>query len=104
MNQIAYEQRKEVYIEAIAKYGEKMQMVVAMEELLECGKEISKTIRGKGDIDHLAEEIADVTIMLEQLRLMHGINEKVCQHMDGKVARLAWNMAMDNISLEEGNE
>ena len=30
-----------------------------------------------------------MTIMLEQLRLILGINDNVCEHMDEKVTRLA---------------
>ena len=40
-------------------------------------------------MDKIAEELADVTIMMEQLRLMFDINAEVCAHMDGKVARLS---------------
>lgn len=94
MNSISYAERVEVYKEALKQYGEGMQMVVAMEEMMECAKEISKTIRGKGDMDHLAEEIADATIMLEQLRMMHGINEPVCRKMDEKIRRLSDNLGV----------
>ena len=36
----------------------------------------------------MAEEIADVTIMLEQLGLIYDINDLVCWYMDAKVLRL----------------
>ena len=39
-------------------------------------------------LDHLAEEIADATIMLEQLRQMFNINDSVCSWMDYKIAAL----------------
>ena len=63
-------------------------MTVAMEELAECQKEICKILRGGENFPHLAEEIADATIMLEQLRIMFNINEQVCDYMDKKVRRL----------------
>ena len=63
-------------------------LVKLMEELSECAKELSKVLRGKGDLDHLAEEIADATIMLEQIRYILGLNEEVCRWMDSKVKRL----------------
>ena len=88
MNKIPYEQRVQTYTNALITYGEEAQMVVALEELSECQKEICKILRGKGDLDHLAEEIADATIMLEQLRLFFQINELVCEKMDEKVSRL----------------
>ena len=37
---------------------------------------------------NLAEEIADATIMLEQIRYFFGINEDVCEWMDSKIKRL----------------
>lgn len=94
MNQIPYDKRVEVYKEALRKNGKLIQQVVAMEEMMECAKEISKTIRGKGDMDHLAEEVADATIMLEQIRMMHGINEAVCRKMDEKIRRLSNNLGV----------
>ena len=33
-------------------------------------------------------KIADVTIMLEQLRGIYGLNDAVCDHMDAKILRL----------------
>jgi hypothetical protein len=65
-----------------------MQMTVAVEELAECQKEICKILRGGENFPHLAEEIADATIMLEQMRIMFNINEQVCDYMDQKVRRL----------------
>ena len=88
MNEISYEQRAIVYDKALLKYGEETQLVVALEELSECQKEICKFLRGFGNAGHLAEEIADATIMLEQVRLILGVNDMVCQEMDRKVQRL----------------
>ncbi len=88
MNKIGYEERKAVYVSAIEKWGIDAQSCMAIEEMSELTKEICKIRRGKNDPDALADEIADVTIMLEQLRLMFGMNELVCQHMDAKIARL----------------
>lgn len=68
-------------------------MVVAIEELSEVQKELCKVYRGKGDMEHLAEEIADATIMLEQMRYFFGLNDMVCRKMDAKVQRLDDNLA-----------
>lgn len=88
MNRIGYEERCKVYTNALIHFGDRMQMVVAVEELSECQKEICKVFRDGGNMDRLAEEIADATIMLEQIRLMLGINDRVCEMMDRKVQRL----------------
>ena len=45
-------------------------------------------MRGYDNLEHLAEEIADATIMLEQMRLFFGLNDLVCEKMDEKVKRL----------------
>lgn len=88
MNKIDFEQRCKVYTNALIRYGDQKQLIVALEELSECQKEICKILRGGEDFRHLAEEVADATIMLEQVRLMFNINELVCSYMDEKVRRL----------------
>lgn len=85
---IPYEERRKVYSKALATWGDHAQLIVAIEELSECQKEICKILRGNEDFSHLAEEIADATIMLEQLRLIFNINDQVCECMDAKVRRL----------------
>jgi hypothetical protein len=88
VNKIPYEERAKVYTNALVSWGEKMQMVIAVEELSECQKEICKFYRRLGNAENLAEEIADATICLEQMRLYFGLNDLVCQKMDEKVKRL----------------
>ncbi|MCU7195538.1 hypothetical protein GMB34_13725 [Turicibacter sanguinis] len=57
---------------AVEKFGIDIQQIVAMEELGELIQAISKRARGKDNRDNLAEEIADVEIMLEQLKYIHN--------------------------------
>lgn len=85
---VNYEHRLEVYGILLQRYGAQLQSVVALEELSECQKEICKFLRGKGDIDHLAEEVADATIMLEQIRHIYNLDKKVDQYIDEKVQRM----------------
>lgn len=87
-NKINYEERAKVYADALATFGPGMQLVVTLEELSEVAKEICKHMRGKGSHLHLAEEVADATIMLEQVRQIFKINDEVCKVMDEKVLRL----------------
>ena len=47
--------------------------IVAMEEMGECIKEISKSFRGHRNNDRLAEEIADVYFSLAQIAHIIGI-------------------------------
>lgn len=78
-----------LYEKAITTYGMVGQTVVAIEELAELQKELTKALRGKLNPEHLTEEMADVTIMLDQLMMMYGIDrERLEQIMDEKLSRL----------------
>ena len=88
--------RQAVLNRAVVTFGEEAQLKMAIEEMSELTKAICKFFRvpgylepDEGVIDAIAEETADVTIMLEQLRLILGINDNVCEHMDQKIERLA---------------
>ena len=88
MNKIPYSERCKTYTNAMIAFGERNQLIVAIVDLSECQKEICKILRGGEDYRHLAEEVADATIMLEQIRLMFNINDCVCDFMDKKIKRL----------------
>ena len=101
MNKISYEERAKVYADALATFGTGMQLIVALEEMSELQKEITKALRGDLNQMHLAEELADATIMLEQVRQMFNLNEPVCEMMDSKILRLQKNIKkeQDRIAL-----
>ena len=88
MNKIDYSERCKTYTNAMLAFGERNQLIVAVEELSECQKEICKILRGGDGLRNLAEEIADATIMLEQIQLIFSINDCVCNFMDEKIKRL----------------
>lgn len=88
MNKINYEERAKVYNDALATFGATTQLVVALEELSEVQKEICKALRGEIHPAALAEEVADASIVLEQVRQIFRINPWVCNFMDAKVRRL----------------
>lgn len=79
----------DVYTAALNIFGERTQMIVALEELSECQKEICKMLRGEGNIDHLAEEVADAQIMLEQVTMMFQTQSLVTNYREMKLLRLA---------------
>ena len=60
---------------AIAVYGVENQTIKAIEEMSELTKELAKALLGKADNDHIREEIADVEIMLEQLKDIYDTHE-----------------------------
>lgn len=57
---------------AVETFGADLQQMVDIEEIGELLQAISKRARGKDNRDNLAEEIADVEIMLEQLKYIHN--------------------------------
>lgn len=67
----------ETLVDAVRHYGEIHQQVKAMEELGELIQAIAKVLSSPRHIDngpevyHLSEEMADVEIMLEQLKIIH---------------------------------
>ena len=63
---------------AIRHYGNENQMMQTMEELSELSVAISKCLRYKDDIEarnNLVEEIADVLIMIDQLKIIMDIKD-----------------------------
>ncbi len=90
-------EREEVYRKAIDTYGRTEQLGVLIEELAELQKEICKLVfRGSGSLNHVAEEAADVRIMLEQLEIMFpDLKTGISMHQDHKVRRLAVNLKME---------
>lgn len=73
---------------AITTWGPETQLTVALEELSELQKEICKCLRGSNNLDALSEEMADVEIMLAQLRMMFGNGESVEAWKARKLERL----------------
>lgn len=88
MNKVSFGERDAIYAEAIKTFGVQTQLVVAVEELSELQKELCKALRYGPVKGNIAEEIADATIMLEQLRRIFDLNFEVCSIMDEKVKRL----------------
>ena len=78
----------EVCTSAIETYGVDHQLVVCMEELAELTKEVTKHIRGRDNLPQIAEEIADVEVMLEQLKIMFGLKKAVPEIARAKLVRL----------------
>ena len=80
---------------AISFYGSEMQRVIAIEELSELQKELCKSLRSGADRPHIAEEIADVQIMLEQMMMLYECHEDVAIWRDRKVSRLYERLIRD---------
>ncbi len=78
----------ELYCDAIKKWGDQAQVMMVYEEMAELQKELCKNWRGRDNIEQIADEVADVEIMLAQLELIYDISERVRQHKALKLMRL----------------
>ena len=81
---------KEYEIEsaAIKLYGEENQLIVAIEEMSELIKELTKHMRGQDNVESISEELADVSIMLEQIQIIFKNQAAVKVWKEKKLIRL----------------
>ena len=77
-----------IYTEALKLWGEELQIMMMIEEMSELTKELIKDKRGKGDYKKIREEMADVEIMLTQLKLIFGNIEFDKRRKLGRLAQL----------------
>ena len=82
------EVQTELYRLALSTYGAQAQTMMVMEEMAELQKELCKHARGKENRAQIAEEIADVQIMLEQMELLHDCEGLVAGFKAQKLDRL----------------
>lgn len=73
-------ERKEFYKKILNNYGD-AQIIVAIEELSELQKELCKSLRKNYNYGNIVEEIADVEIMLEQMKIYFEISEDEIEEM-----------------------
>ncbi len=69
--------RNEAYMIFIEQWGSTAQMIMVIEETAELQKEVTKYLRGRENKAEILEEIADVEIMLEQLKFMFDIKQSL---------------------------
>ena len=72
---------------AIAKFGTQAQIAKAVEELNELCQALARDIQGQGDRANIAEEMADVYIMLGQLQLIYGNRPEIAAAIRDKLGR-----------------
>lgn len=85
-----------IFKDAIEEFGEAAQVLMVFEEMSELQKELCKWLRNGNSpalMRHIAEEIADVEIMLAQMKLLFDNRGLVLGYRREKVARLANRVA-----------
>lgn len=78
----------EIFSAALETYGAEAQTLMVMEEMSELAKELCKHARGADNTDAIAEEIADVHIMLRQMEILHDCEERAGWWFNVKLDRL----------------
>jgi NTP pyrophosphatase (non-canonical NTP hydrolase) len=76
---------REVCEKAVNTYGRDIQMIIAMEECGELIQALSKYLRGKEH--NVEEEIADMEIMIQQLKIMFD-SKSIDEWVEKKINRL----------------
>jgi NTP pyrophosphatase (non-canonical NTP hydrolase) len=89
-----------VYKKAIETFGIEPQRKTAIEEMAELINAMMKYDRGRNTKDDIIEEIADVTIMMQQLAIIYG-QEEVQQQIDFKTNRLANKLKEKGVEIDD---
>ena len=78
----------EILAAAVSTWGKDAQAKMLLEEMAELQKEICKAWRGKDNEVEIAEEVADVEVMLAQIKMIIGIDASVGVYRNAKIERL----------------
>ena len=81
--------------QAVKTYGAEAQTWVLVGEIGELLDAIADHKRGRCDVNHIAEEIADVMICLHQLYMIYECKGSVNRWMHKKIHRLAVNLSKE---------
>ena len=91
--------REKILNAAIQKYGRGTQQFKAIEELSELIRALARC-----DDENIAEEMADVRIMLDQLELIFRNGQKVARYEVQKLRRLDQRVHAADVIGEESKE
>lgn len=89
---------------ALNLYGPEAQTLMAFEEMSELQKELCKHARGADNRAHIAEEIADVLIMLDQMMILHDCESLVSRCRELKIERLEQRIRKSEKALGGGQD
>jgi NTP pyrophosphatase (non-canonical NTP hydrolase) len=82
------EEERAVFQKALDTWGGDAQILCLLEEMAELQDALCKHKRGRRTTDDIAEEIADVEIMLNQMKLYFRVEEEVKAQRARKVGRV----------------
>lgn len=82
---------RRTFCAALSRYGAQAQITMVFEEMAELQDVLCKFLRGRVDGDtlaNIAEEMADVEIMLDQMKILFQRDSAVREQRQYKVKRL----------------
>ena len=87
---------------AMNLFGPDPQFRMAAEELAEAGVAVLHAVRGRipWDDDTVAEELADVSIVLDQLQFVPGLAKKFAYYKELKLERLKDKLEEKGVRIE----
>lgn len=88
------------YREAIDAFGLQHQVDKCIEEMSELTKELLKNRDGEKNLDHIAEEIADVLITVHQMVAGFDVYFEVDEYIARKLQRLKRRINGEEIEIE----
>jgi NTP pyrophosphatase (non-canonical NTP hydrolase) len=90
--------------EQIGLMGEKTMVLIAVEEMAELSKELLKNVnRGKKNFDEIFEELADVSVQLEFLKIIYGISDENVWRYEEKKHAEKWRPRIEKLKQEAMN-
>lgn len=94
---------KKIIHTALHKNGAKKQRTKCIEEMSELIKELCKDDIGEGNNFHVAEEIADVEIMLAQMKIYYGCEKTVPMFKRSKIKQLGEKLGIKCNEIRQEN-
>lgn len=84
---MTHDETMAIYQEALDRWGIQSQTTMVMEETGEMLNALAKALRGRANNMEVITELADVSIMMEQMALLFGYEEYVVEK-ERKIKRL----------------
>ena len=89
---------------AVDRYGADAQKKVFFGEIGELMTAISDTDRGRDNVEHITEELADVMVCMKQIAYIYGIKQSaLLTAVHNKTVRLAHRLAEEDATARNSN-
>ena len=88
---------KAIYQKALNEWGVQAQITMVFEEMSELQKALCKFLRGANNSQDVCEEIADVEIMLGQMKVLFGDENTIENYKEQKLKRLEKRLTHSNV-------